>query len=251
MSLTGDIILLSSELAIKIYFRGQFFMKKNLTELVFIVDRSGSMGGLESDTIGGFNSTLKKQQELEGEAIVTTVLFDDKYELLHDRIDIRAVSPLTEKDYFVRGSTALLDALGRTIKKIKKAQKFTAEEYRAEKVMFVIITDGYENASLEYNAERIKRRIERQKDKYGWEFVFFGANMDAIMEAGKLGISANMAHNYKADAEGLYFAWGTAGTAITDYRSNKPQPANNVRADADKKGVLGCVKNFLFGIDNN
>ena len=193
-------------------------MKKNLTELVFIIDRSGSMEGLEGDTIGGFNAMLKEQQAVDGEATVTTVLFDDQYELLHDRIDIRAVAPLTDKDYTVRGSTALLDAIGKTIKKIHEVQRRTAEDYQAEKVMFVIITDGHENASREYSAERIRKRIERQKEKYGWEFVFFGANMDAVMEAGKLGISADRAQNYQANPFGINKAWGVVSAVSTNYR---------------------------------
>lgn len=197
-------------------------MKKGLTELVFIIDKSGSMEGLEKDTIGGFNSMLKEQQAVEGEAVVTTVLFDNRYELLHDRIDIRAVSPLTEKNYTVRGNTALLDALGRTIHKIRAVQKHTAENYRAEKVLFVIITDGQENASREYSAERVKRRIERQKEKYGWEFVFFGANMDAVMEAGEIGIAADRAQNYCADAIGTSVAYTAMSAFSTAYRGGKP-----------------------------
>ena len=197
-------------------------MKKGLTELVFIIDRSGSMGGLESDTIGGFNAMLKEQKAVEGDAVVTTVLFDDKFELLHDRIDIRAVAPLTDKDYTVRGTTALLDALGRTIHKIRAVQKHTAENYRAEKVLFVIITDGQENASREYSAERIKIRIELQKQKYGWEFVFFGANMDSVMEAGKLGIAADRAQNYCADAIGTSVAYTAMSAFSTAYRVRKP-----------------------------
>ena len=157
-------------------------MDKNLTELVFILDRSGSMGGLESDTIGGFNSLLEKQKKVEGKCSLTTVLFDHDYELLHDRINIQAVSPLTEKDYYVRGSTALLDAVGRTISKIEHVQETTAEEYRAGKVMFVIITDGMENASREYTTKKVKSMIEAEKEK-GWEFVFLGANMDAVETA--------------------------------------------------------------------
>ena len=180
------------------------------------------MGGLESDTIGGFNAMLKEQQAVEGEAVVTTVLFDEKYELLHDRIDIRAVAPLTDKDYTVRGTTALLDALGRTIHKIRAVQKYTAENYRAVKVLFVIITDGQENASREYSAERIKIRIERQKQKYGWEFIFFGANMDAVMEAGKLGIVADCAQNYCADAIGTSVAYTAMSAFSTAYRGGKP-----------------------------
>jgi len=194
-------------------------MKKGLTELVFIVDRSGSMSGLESDTIGGFNALLKEQQGVEGDAIVTTVLFDDKYELLHDRVDIKGVKPLTCKDYTVRGSTALLDAIGKTINKVRSAQKGTAEEYRAEKVMFVIITDGHENASCEYTSGWIKWRVERQKLKYGWEFIFVGANMDAIAEAAKIGISSDRAANYNADSIGTWNAWRLVSTASTGYRT--------------------------------
>ena len=196
-------------------------MKKGLTELVFIIDRSGSMDGLESDTIGGFNAMLKEQQAVEGEAVVTTVLFSNRYELLHDRIDIKAVAPLTDKDYTVRGSTALLDAVGKTIHKIRAVQKSTAEEYRAEKVLFVIITDGQENASREYTAERVKARIERQKGKYDWEFIFLGANMDAIEEAGKLGIAADRAQNYFADGMGTAAAYAAWSTAATLFRGGK------------------------------
>lgn len=210
-------------------------MKKGLTELVFIIDRSGSMGGLESDTIGGFNAMLKEQLAVEGEAIVTTVLFDDKYELLHDRIDIRAVAPLTDKDYTVRGSTALLDALGSTIHKIRAVQQHAAENYRAEKVLFVIITDGQENASREYSAERVKTRIERQKQKYGWEFVFFGANMDAVMEAGKLGIAANRAQNYCGDAVGTSVAYAAMSAFSTAYRGEKSLAGLSVPTGADIK----------------
>lgn len=193
------------------------------------------MGGLESDTIGGFNAILKEQQAVEGEAVVTTVLFDDKYELLHDRIDIRAVVPLTDKDYTVRGSTALFDAVGRTIHKIRVAQKHTAENYRAEKVLFVIITDGQENASREYSSERIKTRIERQKQKYGWKFVFFGANMDAVMEAGKLGIAADRAQNYRADAIGISVAYTAMSAFSTAYRGVKSFTGLSVSTGDDIK----------------
>ena len=193
-------------------------MKKGFTEIVFIVDRSGSMSGLEKDTIGGFNSMLKEQAELEGEARVTTVLFDNQYRLLHDRIDIRAVAPLTEKDYRVGGGTALLDAIGRTLKKIRAVQKQTAEEYRTEKVLFVIITDGEENSSRKYSAEQIKECIEHQKEKYGWEFVFFGANMDAVMEAAKLGIPAGFARGWMANAAGTAVAYDAMSAIMRDIR---------------------------------
>ena len=193
-------------------------MKKGLTELVFILDKSGSMGGQETDTIGGYNSMLAKQQEVEGECHITTVLFDNNYELLHDRIDIKAVSPISEKEYQVGGSTALLDAIGRTIHKIGNAQKHTADDYRAEKVMFVIITDGEENSSREYSAEKIKAQIERQKEKYGWEFVFLGANIDAIETAGRFGISADRAQNYHSDSEGIELNFRVMSEVVAEYR---------------------------------
>lgn len=177
-------------------------MKTNKTELVFILDKSGSMAGLESDTIGGYNAMLKKQQEDPGEAIVTTVLFDDQYELLHDRISIKGIRPITEKEYFVGGCTALLDAIGKTIHKIGNVQRHTDEDQRADKVLFVITTDGMENASREYTYEKIKKMIEGQKAKYDWEFIFLGANIDAVSTAARFGISADRAANYNADGEG-------------------------------------------------
>ena len=214
-------------------------MKKGLTELVFILDKSGSMGGLETDTIGGYNSMLAKQQEVEGECHITTVLFDNNYELLHDRIDIKAVSPISEKEYQVGGSTALLDAIGRTIYKIGNAQKHTADDYRAEKVMFVIITDGEENSSREYSAEKIKAQIERQKEKYGWEFVFLGANIDAIETAGRFGISADRAQNYHSDSEGVELNFRIISEAVSKYRECSEIPKgwnNDIQKDYKKRG---------------
>lgn len=193
-------------------------MKKGLTELVFILDKSGSMGGLETDTIGGYNSMFEKQKALDSECLVTTVLFDNNYQLLHDRIDIKAVNPITEKEYFVEGSTALLDAMGKTIHKISNAQKNTAEDYRAEKVMFVIITDGQENASREYTSARIKQMVERRKAKYGWEFMFLGANIDAVETAGHFGISADRAQNYHADSKGVKLNFKVVSEALMSYR---------------------------------
>jgi uncharacterized protein YegL len=197
-------------------------MKANLTELVFILDRSGSMAGLESDTIGGFNSMLKKQKEEAGEAVVTTVLFDDKYELLHDRIDIGGIRPITEKEYFVRGSTALLDAIGNTISKIANVQKQSSEEYRADRVMFVITTDGMENASREYTFEKVKRMVEDQKEKYGWEFIFLGANIDAISTAASFGISADRAANFVCDSKGTNLNFKVVSEAVSAFRACRP-----------------------------
>ncbi len=195
-------------------------MKKGLTELVFILDRSGSMSGLERDTIGGYNAMLEKQKGEPGEAIITTVLFDDKYELLHDRINLRSIAPITEKEYFVRGCTALLDAVGRTINKIGDAQKHTAEDERAEHVMFVITTDGLENASREYSYEKVRRMIEHQKEKYNWEFIFLGANIDAIATAARFGIGQDRAANYNADSEGIILNYMVVSDTISSLRTN-------------------------------
>lgn len=193
-------------------------MKKNLTELVFILDKSGSMGGLERDTIGGYNSMLEKQRLEDGECIITTALFDNCYELLHDRIDIRAVKPITEDEYFVGGTTALLDAIGRTVKKIETAQKNTAEEYRAEKVMFVIITDGEENASRRYSAPQVREMISCQKEKFGWEFIFLGANIDAVETARRFGIDADRAVDYIPDSEGTELNFYVMSEAVSAFR---------------------------------
>lgn len=189
------------------------------TELVFILDKSGSMSGLESDTVGGFNSMLKKQQAEPGEAFVTTVLFDDKYELLHDRINIREICPMTEKEYFVEGSTALLDAVGKTVRKIGNAQKHAAEEYRADKVMVVIITDGMENASREYTYDTVQKMVERQTLKFGWEFIFLGANINAAEEAARLKIRPDRAVNYCADSQGIEMNFYSLNKAVREFRS--------------------------------
>ena len=193
-------------------------MKAGLTELVFILDKSGSMGGLEKDTIGGYNAMLEKQKAVTGECRITTVLFDNGYELLHDRIDIQAVSLITTNEYSVGGSTALLDAIGRTIHKIGNAQKNTAEDYRAEKVMFVIITDGEENASHEFNYEKIKGMIENQQNKHGWEFIFLGANIDAIGVANQFGIAKDRAQNFINDSQGIELNYCAISDAITSVR---------------------------------
>ena len=196
-------------------------MKNGTTELVFILDRSGSMSGLESDTIGGYNAMLKKQQEEPGEAIVTTVLFDDNYELLHDRTNIKGIKPITEEEYYVRGSTALLDAIGKTINKIVNATRHTAKEHQAENVIFVITTDGMENASREYDHHKVKEMIEHQKARYNWEFIFLGANIDAVSTARDIGISEDRAVQYHADGEGTILNYNVVSEAIINLRANK------------------------------
>ena len=195
-------------------------MKKGLTELVFILDRSGSMGGLESDTIGGFNGMLLKQQKQEGEANVTTVLFDDQIEVVHDQFPIAVVEPLTEDDYYVRGCTALLDAIGTTIKKVENIQKRLPDSMRAENVIFVITTDGQENASQEYSAKMVKQMVARSQEK-GWQFIFLGANIDAIEEGGKIGIPKTYAVTYRNDSKGVKLNYMAATKVVTCLRSDK------------------------------
>lgn len=200
------------------------------TELVFILDKSGSMHGLEQDTIGGFNSMLQKQKELDGECRITTVLFDNRYELLHDRIDIRAVSPMTEKEYQVGGTTALLDAIGRTVQKLVSVQKNTAKEYRADRVLFVIITDGQENASQEYSSDKVKGMIQLEKEKYGWEFVFLGANIDAVETAGRLGISRDRAVDYVPDGAGTALNFQMMSETVAAFRETGAVPGAPLKA---------------------
>ena len=197
-------------------------MKTNNCELVFILDRSGSMGGLESDTIGGFNSMLKKQKQEDGQATVTTVLFDDKYELLHDRINLEHVNPITEKEYYVRGMTALLDAMGKTINKIKNVQKSISDDVKANKVLFVIITDGMENSSKEYSNAKIKKMVSQVQKTDNWEFIFLGANIDAIATAKDYGISAHKAVDYHADSQGTGVCYEAVCAAVSTMRANKP-----------------------------
>ena len=212
-------------------------MKANRTELVFILDRSGSMAGLEADTIGGYNAMLEKQKKEAGAATVTTVLFDDKYELLHDRIDLKGIAPITDREYYVRGCTALLDAIGRTIQKIANAQKHTAPAQRADKVLFVITTDGYENASREYSYDQIRRMVEREKTEYGWEFLFLGANIDAISTARRFGIGADRAVNYHADSQGTQLNYQVVSETVSCMRAGAPIAADwKKRIEEDFRG---------------
>ena len=208
-------------------------MRKNLTEIVFILDRSGSMSGLELDTIGGFNSLIRKQQKEDGEAYVSTVLFDDRTEVLHDRIDIRKVRPMTENEYYVRGCTALLDAIGGAIHHIGNVHKYAREEDRPEKTLFIITTDGMENASREYSYKKVRDMIQRQKDKYGWEFLFLGANIDAVAEAGRLGINADRAVNYEGDSVGTEVNYRVLSEAVMKVRK-KEVLGNDWKAEIER-----------------
>lgn len=194
-------------------------MKKNLTELVFILDRSGSMAGLEADTIGGFNAMMEKQRGEPGEAIISTVLFDNESEVIHDRIPMNRVPALTEREYYVRGCTALLDAVGGAIHHIGNVHKYAREEDRPEKTLFVITTDGMENTSRRYTYDKVKAMIERQQEKYGWEFLFLGANIDAAQEAARFGIRADRAANYHADGVGTGVIYKAVSEAVCQVRS--------------------------------
>ena len=211
-------------------------MKKNLTELIFILDRSGSMSGLEKDTIGGFNGILEKQKGEPGEALISTVLFDHESEVIHDRMDIEEMCPLTEKEYFVRGSTALLDAVGGAIHHIGNVHKYIREEDRPEKTLFVITTDGMENASREYTYDRVKQMIEQKKEA-GWEFIFLGANIDAAREAARFGIAKEFAANYHADKAGTAVIYDAVNEAVCNVRANRPMQADwKKKVDADFAG---------------
>lgn len=207
-------------------------MKNQRTELIFILDRSGSMSGLESDTIGGFNAMLEKQKKEAGECRITTVLFDSQYELLHDRVDIDKVQPITEKDYFVRGSTALLDAMGKTMHKIERVQ-----QCEPSRVLMVIITDGEENSSREYQLETIKMKVKFLKEK-SWEFIFLGANMDAVTTAGHMGIDPHHAVDYVADSEGTELNFKVMSDAVSNFRSSgfvPPESLEEIRCDVEKR----------------
>ena len=212
-------------------------MKKNLTELVFILDRSGSMAGLEGDTIGGFNAMLQKQRGEPGEALISTVLFDNKTEVIHDRVPLDRVSALTEKEYFVRGCTALLDAVGGAIHHIGNVHKYAREEDRPEKTLFVITTDGMENASRRYTYDKVRAMIERQREKYGWEFLFLGANIDATREAARFGIRSDCAADYHADSVGTEVIYEAVNEAVCQVRRSAPLAADwKQKIDEDFNG---------------
>ena len=213
-------------------------MKNNITELVFILDRSGSMTGLESDTVGGFNSMIEKQKKQDGECYVSTVLFDNESEVLHDRVKLGDVPKMTDNDYTVRGCTALIDAIGGAIHHVGNIHKYARPEDVPEHTMFVITTDGQENASHRYTSEQVKKMIERQKGKYGWEFLFIGANIDAVETAVRYGISRDRAVKYKADGEGTQILYDAVEKAVRTVRASAPLDADwsdEINADYQRR----------------
>ena len=210
-----------------------------MTELVFILDRSGSMSGLEKDTIGGFNSMIEKQKREDGQALVSTVLFDNESVVIHDRLPLDRVPPLTEREYYTRGCTALLDAVGGAIHHIGNVHKYARREDVPEKTLFIITTDGYENASRRYDYEKVKKMIQHEKEKYGWEFLFLGANIDAAAEAKRFGISEDRAVTYKCDAEGTALNYDVISEAVCHVRASRPLSAgwkSRIDEDVKKRG---------------
>ena len=212
-----------------------------MTELVFILDRSGSMSGLESDTVGGFNSMISKQKKEPGKCLVSTVLFDNESQVIHDRVPLERVPALTEKEYFVRGCTALLDAVGEAIHHIGTIHKYARRSDRPEKTMFVITTDGLENASRRYGYDKVKKMIRRQTEKYGWEFIFLGANIDAAKEAARFGISADRAVRYQCDSEGTALNYEVISAAVSSVRACPSVPLgaawkSRIEADFKRRG---------------
>ena len=210
-----------------------------MTELVFILDRSGSMSGLESDTIGGFNAMIEKQKKAPGEALVSTILFDNVSEVIHDRVNIRDIKPMTDSEYCVRGCTALLDAIGDAIHHIGNVHKYAREEDVPAHTLFVITTDGMENASRLYDSARVKQMIEHEKSKYGWEFLFLGANIDAAKEAARFGIGADRSVNYKCDEAGTALNYEVISEAVCSVRAARPLSADwkrRIDEDVQKRG---------------
>ena len=214
-------------------------MKKDLTEFVFILDRSGSMSGLESDTIGGFNSLIENQKQMGGQVYVSTVLFNHESRVVHDRVALEKIEPMTRQDFIVGGSTALIDAIGDAIHHIGNIHKYARWEDVPEHTVFVIMTDGYENASHRYSSDEVKRMIERQKEKYGWEFLFIGANIDAVQTAKHFGINEDRSVNYNADSMGTHVAYQAVDQAMGQVRANAPLRADwkkEIDQDYQKRG---------------
>ena len=201
-------------------------MNSQLTELVFILDRSGSMRGLEGDTIGGFNAMIEKQKKEPGEALVSTVLFDDESEVLYDRVPLGKIPAMTDKDYWVRGCTALIDAIGGAIHHIANVHKYARPEDVPARTVFVITTDGCENASRKYSSAKVKQMIETEKEKYGWEFLFIGANIDAVETGARFGIDRQHVSNYRADSEGTELLYACVSEAVSQVRNHAPLAAN-------------------------
>ena len=220
-----------------------------LTEIVFILDRSGSMAGLESDTIGGFNSMIEKQKKQDGGCYVSTVLFDDESEVLHDRVKLGDIPKMTDKDYTVRGCTALIDAIGGAIHHIGNIHKYARAEDVPEHTMFVITTDGQENASHRYTSDQVKKIIERQKEKYGWEFLFIGANIDAVETAARYGISKDRAVNYNADGEGTHILYESVAKAVCSVRASAPLSedwSEDINADYQRRGKKKKIRGGIY-----
>lgn len=215
-------------------------MKKGLTELVFIIDRSGSMSGLEADTIGGFNSLLEKQKKETGDAYVSVILFDDQTEVLYDRVNIQKVERMSDNQYFVRGCTALLDAVGGAIHHIKNVYRYAREEDIPEKTLFIITTDGMENASRQYSYDNVRRMIEHEKEKYHWEFLFLGSNIDAVQVAGRFGIKANRAVRYEHDGVGTRLNYEVMSKAVS-YARSAPSAAD-MKCTLDEEGLLAPIR---------
>ena len=217
-------------------------MKNNITEIVFILDKSGSMSGFEDDTIGGFNSTLEKQKEGDGKVYVSTVLFDNNSEVIHDRVDISEIKPMTRDDYRVGGCTALLDAIGGAIHHIGNIHKYARPEDVPEHTVFFITTDGMENASHRYSSAKVKEMIERQREKYGWEFIFLAANIDAVETAESIGIHRERAVNYCQDCAGIQVSYAAMSDAIMTMRRNRSLDDGEWRTGIDKENMKGRRK---------
>ena len=213
-------------------------MKKNLIEMVFILDKSGSMSGLEADTIGGFNSMIERQKKEEGEALVSTVLFSNESVVIHDRVDLKNIEPMTGKQYYVGGCTALIDAIGQAIHHIGNVHKYARDEDRPEHTIFIITTDGMENASHRYTSSQVKAMVQRQKEKYGWEFLFLGANIDAVETAAHYGIAEDRAVNFINDPVGQSLNYSGVSDAVCSVRASKPLTRDwkkNIEADYEAR----------------
>lgn len=206
-------------------------MRKGLTEVVFVLDRSGSMRGLEADTIGGFNSLIERQRKEDGEAYISVVLFDDQCEVLYDRVPIEKIELMNDRQYYVRGCTALLDAIGGAIHHIGNVHRYAREEDRPEKTLFIITTDGMENASRRYTYQKVKEMVELEKERYGWEFMFLGANMDAMEVAGQFGISADRAVNYECDSVGTRNNFKVLAESVSAFRRSRSKAEMSAAMD--------------------